>query len=252
MRPDWEIVVGKVLDHLWDFAAQHRDANLDLDHVGITGATMGGYFALRGTVDPRIAACISINGYYSMESFTEGRVPGWLWKGFRAGYIPKSIFNAVVRVTSSLNFQPRWEFNHMKWALGQDNEYDMIRRMLDFSLRRHDGSEVLHDVKYPVLVTGAGFSFYFDPSTTTRSITDKLVHLTAEENGEWIARDVAFGGLQAKIGAFGYSMQRTFGWLDKVWQIERYSLRPMGEISSEGEGVNTNGVPDNVFILKKP
>lgn len=78
MRPDWEVVVGKVLDHIWNFAAQHRDANLDLDHVAITRASMGGYYALRGAIDPRITACISVDGFYSMESYAEGRVPAWL------------------------------------------------------------------------------------------------------------------------------------------------------------------------------
>jgi hypothetical protein len=72
MRPDWEVVVGKVLDHLWAFAAQHPDANLDLDHVAITGASMGGYYALRGAIDSRVTACISVDGFYSMESFAEG------------------------------------------------------------------------------------------------------------------------------------------------------------------------------------
>lgn len=251
MRPDWEVVVGKVLDHLWDFAAQHPDANLDLDHVAITGASMGGYYALRGAVDQRITACISVDGFYSMESFAEGRVPAWLWRAFRGGYVSKAVFNTVVGVTSALNFQPRWEFNHMKWAMGRDNEHDVIRRMLDYSLRRPDGSEVLHDVKCPVLVTGAGSSFYFDPSTTTRRITDKLVHLKEEDKEEWIATDVAFGGLQAKIGAFGYSMQRTFSWLDKVWKIHREPLGPAGAASNKDQVISTNGVPDFVPVLKK-
>lgn len=47
MRPDWEVVVGCVLDHLWDFARDHPEANLDLDHIGITGASMGGGGVLR-------------------------------------------------------------------------------------------------------------------------------------------------------------------------------------------------------------
>ncbi|KAI2643455.1 Alpha/Beta hydrolase protein [Xylaria nigripes] len=224
MRPDWEVVVGKVLDHLWDFSAQHPEAELDLEHVAITGASMGGYFALRGAIDPRVKACISVDGFYSMESFASGRIPPWLWKAFRGGYVNKTAFNTIVGVISATNFQPRWEFNHMKWALGRDNEYDVIKRMLDFTMLRPDGTELLHDVKCPVLVTGAGSSFYFDPATTTRKITGKLTNLAEKDKEEWIATDVAFGGLQAKIGAFGYSMQRTFSWLDKIWAIQRQPL----------------------------
>ncbi|KAI0973108.1 Alpha/Beta hydrolase protein [Xylaria arbuscula] len=224
MRPDWEFVVGRVLDHLWEFERQHSEADLDLDHIAITGASMGGYYALRGAVDHRIKACISVDGFYSMESFAQGRVSPWLWKSFKAGYVTKATFNTIVSVASMFNFQSRWEFNHMKWAMGRDNEYDVIRRMLDYTMLRPDGTDVLHDVRCPVLVTGAGSSFYFDPATTTQKITGKLLNLQEKEKEEWIATDVAFGGLQAKIGAFGYSMQRTFAWLDKVWNIRRDPL----------------------------
>jgi hypothetical protein len=41
---------------------------------------------------------------------------------------------------------------------------------------------------------------------------------------KWIATDVAYGGLQAKIGAFGYSAQKTFEWLDQRFEIEREPL----------------------------
>lgn len=177
MRPDWEVVVGKVLDHLGDFTKAHPEANLDLQHIAITGASMGGYYALRAAVDPRISACISVDGFYSMESFAEGRMPPIVWRYFRGGYLTDRVFNLVIGLLSSLDFQPRWEFNHMKWAMGRDTEAQVIRRMLDYTLRREDGTEHLHDVHCPVLVTGAGSSFYFDPSTTTRKIINTLVHL---------------------------------------------------------------------------
>ncbi|KAF4303058.1 hypothetical protein GTA08_BOTSDO08568 [Botryosphaeria dothidea] len=252
MRPDWEVVVGAVLDHLHAFAQQHPEADLDLGRVAITGASMGGYYALRGAVDPRIAAAISVDGFYSMESFAQGRVPAWLWSAFTSGRVGKTVFNAIVGGLSALNFQPRWEFNHMKWALGRDNEHDVVRRMLDFSLRRPDGSEVLHDVRCPVLVTGAGSSFYFDPEQTTRKITGKLTHLREDQKEEWIATDIAFGGLQAKIGAFGYGMQRTFAWLDKVWKIERKPLTGGVGDSAPNGAVKANGtLPNLVPVIRK-
>ena len=73
MRPDWEVVTGAVLDHLFDFAAKHPELDLDLDHIAVTGASMGGYFALRAAADERIKACVSVDGFYSLESFVGGR-----------------------------------------------------------------------------------------------------------------------------------------------------------------------------------
>jgi hypothetical protein len=45
MRPDWEYVVGKVLDYVFDvLVPENEDLELDLDRIACIGATMGGYF----------------------------------------------------------------------------------------------------------------------------------------------------------------------------------------------------------------
>ena len=224
MRPDWEVVVGRVLDHLWEFSRAHPEYNLDLEHIGITGASMGGYYALRGALDPRIGACISVDGFYSMESFAQGRMPAWLWRLFSGGYLSDGVFDSVIGAISGWTFQTRWEFNHMRWAMGRASDAEVIRRMLDYTLAKPGGGELLHQVKCPVLVTGAGSSFYFDPETTTRRVLRSLSHLPEYMKEEWVADDVVFGGLQAKIGAFGYSMQRTFAYLDGKFGVQRETL----------------------------
>ncbi|PLN76261.1 alpha/beta-hydrolase [Aspergillus taichungensis] len=224
MRPDWEVVVGRVLDHLWEFSRAHPEYNLDLEHIGITGASMGGYYALRGALDPRIGACISVDGFYSMESFAQGRMPAWLWKLFSGGYLSDGVFDSVIGAISGWTFQTRWEFNHMRWAMGRASDAAVIRRMLDYTLAKPGGGDLLQQVKCPVLVTGAGSSFYFDPETTTRRVLRSLGHLPEHMKEEWVADDVVFGGLQAKIGAFGYSMQRTFAYLDGKFGVQREIL----------------------------
>ncbi|KOS21560.1 UPF0255 protein [Escovopsis weberi] len=138
MRPHFEVVVGRVLDHLCDFAARHPETGLDLDRVATTGASMGGHLCLRGATDRRVRADAAV-----------------------------------------------------------------LPRMLDYSMLRPDGSDVLRDVRCPVLVTGAGSSFYFDPETTTRRILRGLAHLRDDWREEWIETDEMLGGMQAKIGAFG-------------------------------------------------
>lgn len=240
MRHDWEAVTGRVLDHLFELAAEHPELELDLSRIAVTGASMGGYFALRAAADPRITACISVDSFYSLEAFASGRMPAPLWNGFHSGWLGDFSFNLILRTLQRLNFQARHEFNHLKWVTGEQTEADVIRRIHDFTLKKPDGSEYLADVKCPTLVTGAGASFYFDPSVSTDPIYERLTSLKEEDKEVWIARDIATGGLQAKIGAFQYSAQRTFAWLDKVWGIERPALAGQVQVKKVN-GVKTNG-----------
>ncbi|KAI1861568.1 hypothetical protein JX265_009535 [Neoarthrinium moseri] len=225
MRPDWEAVTGRVLDHLHAFAAAHPELDLDLDHVAIVGASMGGYFALRGAADPRIGAAICVDSFYDLGMYAGGRMPAPLFNGFMSGRIPDWLFDGFLRVLQSLSFQARWEFNHMRWVTGETSEAAIMRACLPFTLQKADGTEYLADVKCPTLVTGAAASWYYDPTTTTDKLYDSLQSLKPEvEKEKWVASEISLGGLQAKVGAFAYSAQRTFHWLDKVWEIKREEL----------------------------
>lgn len=233
MRPDWEVVTGAVLDHVFDFANKHPELELDLDQIAVTGASMGGYFALRAAADARIKACVSVDGFYSLASFVGGRMPGPLFKGFINGWLSDGMFNAILRFLQRLDFQARWEFNHLKWATGSSTEAEIMRSFDDYTLLNPDGTEYLANVTCPTLVTGAGASLYFDPSTTTEKIYDSLINLKPGVDKEkWIAHDVALGGLQAKIGAFGYSAQKTFEWLDIKFGIERDLLDAKADLQT--------------------
>ncbi|KAI0002321.1 alpha/beta hydrolase [Xylariaceae sp. FL0662B] len=241
MRPDWEVVTGAVLDHLFAFAEAHPELNLDLDHIAVTGASMGGYFALRAAADARIKACICVDGFYSLSSFVGGRMPGPLFNGFQSGWLSDGVFNSILQLLQRLTFQARWEFNHLKWVTGETSEAAIMRKMRDYTLEKPDGSEYLADVTCPTLVTGAGSSWYFDPATTTDKVYDSLINLKPGVDKEkWVATDVAFGGLQAKIGAFLYSSTRTFQWLDKKWGIDR---APLGANTNTKQHLNGNVDP---------
>jgi pimeloyl-ACP methyl ester carboxylesterase len=225
MRPDWEVVTSAVLDHLEEFVHNHPEFELDFDHIAVTGASMGGYLSLRAAADPRIKACVSIDGWYSLASFVGGRMPGFLFNGFMSGWLSDSVFNAILGFLQRLDFQARWEFNHLKWATGSKTEADIMRSFGGYTLQNPDGTEYLAKVKCPTLVTGAAASWYFDQKTTTDKIYDCLTSLRDDLDKEkWVAHDVASGGLQAKVGAFGYSAQRTFQWLDKKFGIKREVL----------------------------
>lgn len=232
MRPDWEVVIGRVIDALEAFSRSHPEADLDLQHVAITGASMGGYFALRGAADARIRAAICVDSFYDLGEFAGGRMPGPLYKGFMGGWIPDWLFDRFLGLLQALSSQARWEFNHMKWVTAETSEAAIMRSCQAFTLRRPDGSEYLDKVRCPTLITGAAASWYYDPATTTDKLHDTLSAPKTREEGsgrklirdKWVATEISLGGLQAKVGAFGYSAQRTFQWLDKVWDINRSPL----------------------------
>ncbi|PNY23693.1 2,6-dihydropseudooxynicotine hydrolase [Tolypocladium capitatum] len=225
MRHDWEAVTGKVLDHLYAFAAEHPELDLDLEHIAIVGASMGGYFAMRGAADPRMKACICVDSFYDLRMYAAGRMPALLFRGFVGGWIPNWLFDGLLRLLQSLSFQARWEFNHLRWVTGETSEAAIMRSIQPYTLREADGSEYLARVKCPTLVTGAAASWYYDPTTTTDKLYDSLESLRPGVDKEkWVAAEVSLGGLQAKVGAFAYSAQKTFHWLDKVWGIKRKGL----------------------------
>lgn len=170
MRPDWEVVTRAVLDHLFAFASNRPELGLDLAHIAVTVASMGGYFALCAAADARIKACVSVDGFYSLASFVGGRMPGTLFKSFMNDWLSDGVFNAILRFLQRLDFQARLEFNHPKWATGTKTETEIMRRFGDYTLLNPDGTEYLANVTCPTLVTGAGASLYFDPLTTTDKI----------------------------------------------------------------------------------
>ena len=96
-----------------------------------------------------------------------------------------------------------------------------LREMKKYTLRLPGGKEYLHEIKCPVMVTGAAASPYFDPKVSTTRFFNSLSQLKDEEKEEWIAKDVGERGFQAKVAAYGISIQRSFSWLDNQFGIKR-------------------------------
>lgn len=66
MRPDWEVVISKVIDWLYEYTDAHPELELDLDRLALAGCSIGGYLSLRGATDDRIKACIAIDPFFNM------------------------------------------------------------------------------------------------------------------------------------------------------------------------------------------
>ncbi|CRK16085.1 hypothetical protein BN1723_002260, partial [Verticillium longisporum] len=240
-RPDWEVVVGAVLDYLFELVkTQDRLHCLDTSRIGITGASMGGYLALRGASDPRISACVSIDPFYSLCDFVKARMPGGLMGLWESGWISDSVLNGVASIGRMLGtFQDKWELENSKWMFGIGIPSEMFRRVMHFTLGEvpplgrerslggasDDQQGFLHRIKCPVLVSGAGRSLYFKTlGDTTKQIQTELVNVPDSDKVVWFSEQPGEGGIQAKIGAFGLAHMRTFEFLDKSFGIHRQAL----------------------------
>ncbi|KGO53495.1 hypothetical protein PEX2_061030 [Penicillium expansum] len=221
MRPDWETVTGPVLDFLYTFATQHPDLGLDLTRVALHGATLGGYYALRGAADPRISACIAVDPFYSMWEVAITRMPAPFINSWTSGWLSDGVFNGTLGLLSRFNFQLKWELNQVQWAMGMKTPADAMRRMQDFTLQTADGGEYLHQVKCPVMITGAAASIYATEDPSANKIFSRLKHLSESQKHLWVGKEIAEGGLQAKVGAFSLAQHRIFAFLDRQFGIHR-------------------------------
>ena len=223
LRPDWEYVVGKVLDYVFDvLAPENEDLELDLDRIACIGATMGGYFALRAGKDSRIKAAVSVDGFYSLFEVVRSRMPGFFIDGWLSGSISDKIFNGVCHFLARFNFQLAWEFAQGYWCYGVNNPADMMRFMQTMSLQGAAGEKHLHEVKCPVLIMGGEEAFYFGPEMNARKMMEDLGHLGEEQKELWIGAGPANGGTQAKIADLSLCYQRMFQFLDRQFGIKRF------------------------------
>ncbi|KAF2136526.1 uncharacterized protein K452DRAFT_237336 [Aplosporella prunicola CBS 121167] len=223
LRPDWEVVIAAVLDELFHAAQAHPQWRLDLARIAVLGASMGGYFALRGATDSRVKACVAIDGFYDLGAAVRERIPSPVLTAMERGYVPDAVFNGLFSIMASLNFQTRWEFGHAMLAFGVDSPAAVLREFNRYTLRpAGDAETIVSRIRCPVLVTGSRETLYFRPETSACRIYDGLTQLKeGDEKSLWIPTGVGQGSLQAKVAATAHLHFKAFAWLDQVFGIER-------------------------------
>lgn len=231
MRPDFEAVTSTVLDFISDYSVAYPELDLDLDNVGIAGASMGGYYALRGAMDPRIHACAAIDPFYSMWDFGTSHISPSFMRLWTGGWIPDSLVDAMVRGSGYFSFQMRWELSTAGQFLGTDSPCSMLRRMKDFSLDTSSGKSLLSRVRCPVFVSGAASSLYLSVEAHTMRVFHALSHLSPEDRELWIPQTEGEGAVQAKMGALTLVNERVFAFFDRKFNINRATPQAATESS---------------------
>ncbi|KXH65047.1 dipeptidyl aminopeptidase/acylaminoacyl peptidase [Colletotrichum salicis] len=227
LRPDFELVAGKVMDFLGNLSESPPTLELDLERIAMAGAATGGYFALRAATDARVRACVSIDPFFSLWELCLSRAPKAFFKLWDSGWVPDGTFDAFSDRHGRGNFQAGWEINLGKSSMGVDRPTAMFRRFKDFTLEPAEGEvPILDRITCPVFLTGpgAGRNMYSSAEDSTLKIHRLLTNVPDNDKEVWVPTDVAEGGLTAKIGAWALLAQKTFEFLDKHFDITRPEL----------------------------
>ena len=228
LRPDYESVLGRVLDFVERFASDNPDHDLDIDAIALAGQSLGGYLALRGAADPRVKACVAIDAFYDMWLLAEARMPGWMVRPWLGGWVGDWIINWAVRQHGKADVATRYQFGLAQGMMGCATPGETLREMMKYTFKLNDSGEsgkaedYLARVECPVLVSGAAAdSKSFLPELSTDILYRKLINQKDADKELWIAKAWSDGGLQAKCGAWNLLQYRTFRFLDQKFDIRR-------------------------------
>ncbi|KAK3305948.1 Alpha/Beta hydrolase protein [Chaetomium strumarium] len=223
MRPNFEAVTARVLDHIQHMAAGNPNLRLDTDRMAVMGVSMGAYYALRSSLDPRVKACVSIDPFYGLWRLALTRMPTWYAKMWTSGWLPEQVFNASIHLQMRLHFPTRWEFQLGMAMMGTSTPGDTLRRFQQFDLdAASDGKgSIVGRIRCPVMLTGASRSVYATADESTIAIYNGLSQVPDLLKEVWIPEEVGNGGLTGKVGAWGLLAQKSFQFLDKSLHVVR-------------------------------
>ncbi|MCR3745531.1 Alpha/beta hydrolase family protein [Actinomadura glauciflava] len=207
-RPDWEHVVGPVVDYL-----ETRD-DVDAERIALIGISMGGVLAPRAAAfEQRLAAVVAWDGVYDMSTvaldFVLGELPDPREVLIdRIGAESDVELDEYIQRRISESGTARWFFDHGSWVMGTESPRMLLKRICDFNVR--DG--VAEQIKCPVLVLEADEDMALDgqPAQLVQHLTAPYAHhsFTARRGGE----------LHNQVDVMRHASSVIYDWLDAVLQ----------------------------------
>lgn len=126
-RPDWEAVVGPVLD-----AIEERP-EVDEERIALLGASLGGYYAPRAAAfDDRVAACVAFDHCYDLwaaSAYGQERLAGLIERA------PAVAVNALAALGARLDVTARWQLSNSLWTFGVPSAAALSGTVKEYSLR---------------------------------------------------------------------------------------------------------------------
>jgi dienelactone hydrolase len=199
--PDWEKVVGPVLD--WLLARP----DVDPERVALLGLSMGGLLAPRtAAFEPRLAACIAVDGVCDLGITATGFLPGdreQAERMLRAEQAPE--VDAGIAAAMEHNPVVRWAATHGCYVMGTPTPRAFLASYLDYTL---DGTA--EKITCPTLVCEAEDDLFF------RGQPELLFdHLTCQRTLMRFT-DADGAGAHCHGGAQRLACPRILDWLDET------------------------------------
>ncbi|MFI2352784.1 alpha/beta hydrolase family protein [Streptomyces sp. NPDC019443] len=203
-RPDWENVVGPVLDFLI------LDPGVDPVRIALLGVSLGGYLAPRAAAyEPRLAAVVAVDGVFDAVSAVTAHLPLPHDEAVRRAAAEHD--EEMDRMIADVRAQSpivRWACDHGRYVTGTSTDREFLAEYARYSFK--DGSA--EKITCPVLVCEATADLFYsvteesDPRKLYRYVTapKKLLSFTEEEGGD----------AHCHPGALRLAVARIFDWLD--------------------------------------
>jgi len=198
-RPDWEAVVGPVVD----FANGRPE--VDPARIAMLGISFGGYLAPRAASgEPRLAACIADPGEFSLFEELKNRVPAFIGRQlFDGNRSVLALFEWLMR-RRLRHTTAGWGLRRCLWVHGVDDPMAYFRLTQEYTLAGR-----VDRIRCPTLVCSA------ENDEIGASADQLYAGLTCEKTRLlFTAKEGA--GDHCEAGARSLFNQRAFDWLDSV------------------------------------
>ncbi|MGW7575617.1 alpha/beta hydrolase family protein [Streptomyces sp. NPDC054765] len=207
-RPDWENVVGPVIDH----ALGRRE--VDPDKISLHGMSLGGELCIRAAAfEPRLKAVIANDGVYDLGAFVMKFLDGdraEIERALTAESAPK--IDAALSAAMQSSPSARWAFEHGQFVMGGATPRECAARMLDYHLR--DG--IAERVSCAVLVCEAADDLFFQGQP------EQVYHALTAPDRTWLRFTEEEGAdAHCHLGGQRYAFGRMLDWLDDRTPVNR-------------------------------
>ncbi|HKJ60296.1 MAG TPA: alpha/beta hydrolase [Halobacteriales archaeon] len=202
-RPDWEHVVGPVIDFAesWD---GDDGAALDAERIGLVGVSFGGYYAPRAaTFDDRIAACVAFDQMHDLwraSAYEHPRIAELFTR------VPDGVVNGFASLGARFSVESRWLVENSKWVFGIDSAAELTRTLPEYSL-----TDVADRIECPTLIL-AGEDDHFVPLAMAREFEELVAGPTTLRT----FRTEEGAGEHCQVGNLRLATGVIYDWLDET------------------------------------
>jgi alpha-beta hydrolase superfamily lysophospholipase len=198
-RPDWEQVIGAVIDDLV------RRTDVKPERIALMGVSFGGYLAPRAAAfEKRVAACIANGG---VLDFSGPRVPPHLTREQYGSFIRNQpeLANAAMKKAAEKSVEARWSQENGQYVFQAASPAEFAAKLLDYDLTPHAAN-----IRCPMLVVDVESENSFPGEA--KKLYDAL---TCQKT--WLFfTDEEGAGDHCQTGSPALAQQRILDWLDET------------------------------------